>query len=160
MSGITSIWNNQLFWLAVGAILQGVAAIIAYSALRYSVTTFTKTLNVSNYTELDRVYFDLLQMAVENPRLIDPDAARSGDHERAYDTYAFMVWNVMESIYDRCHGDDELCETWYPVIDTEFQRHHKWFNDPRNHPKFKEPFRRFVDQRYGKHKQTEHSAAP
>jgi hypothetical protein len=159
VSIIAGLWRSETFWIAVGSILQGVGAIIAYSALRYSVTTFTKTLNISNYTELDRMYFDLLQMAVENPRLVDPDATRTGDHEKAYDTYAFMVWNVMESIYDRCHGDDDLCETWYPVIDTEFHRHHRWFDDPRNRPKFKERFRAFIRDRYAKHKHGEPHAA-
>lgn len=157
MGQLKELLSHDTFWIALGSILQGVAAIIAYSALRYSVTTFTKTLNVSNYTELDRMYFDLLQMAVENPHLIDPAAARDGKQQREYDTYAFMVWNVMESIYDRCHGDNELCETWYPVIDTEEQRHRRWFEDPRNRVKFKDRFCRFVDERYKKHKFQEHA---
>jgi hypothetical protein len=156
MTSWSHLFASETFWVAVGSILAGVGAIIAYSALRYSITTFTKTLSVSNYTELDQMYFDLLKMAVEDPHLIDPDAARDADQQRKYDTYAFMVWNVMESVYDRCHGDPELCETWYPAIDTEERRHRKWFDDPINRPKFKEAFRRFIDERYPKHERQMH----
>lgn len=108
---IGHVFPNPTLWVAIGAILQGVAAIIAFSALRYSMTTFSKSLTVSNYTELDRIYFDLLKTAVEKPHLIDPEAVRSGEQQREYNTYAFMVWNVCETIHDRCHGVEELCET-------------------------------------------------
>jgi hypothetical protein len=159
MSHLISIFSDSTFWIAVGSVLQGVAAIIAYSALRYSVTTFTKTLAVSNYTELDRMYFDLLKTAVEKPHLVNPEAVRNVDQQREYDTYAFMVWNVMESIYDRCHGDDELCETWYPAIDTEELRHGKWLDDPKNQTRFKHRFCRFIEKRYKKHKGHDHPSS-
>jgi hypothetical protein len=152
VTSVSHLFASETFWLAVGSILTGIGAVVAYSALRYSITTFTKTLSVSNYTELDKMYFDLLKMAVENPRLINPEAARDADQQREYDTYALMVWNVTESIYDRCHGDGELCKTWYPAIDTEEKKHRKWFDDPINRSKFKGRFCRFIDERYPKHK--------
>jgi len=145
---LVSIFSHETVWVAIAAILQGVAAIIAYSALRYSVTTFTKSLTVSNYSELDKMYFDLLKTAVEKPHLIDPNGARSRDQRREYDTYAFMVWNFLETIYDRCQDAAVLCVTWYPVIDAENCRHRKWFDDPENRPKFKQPFRDFIERNY------------
>jgi hypothetical protein len=148
MTFIHNLVHSPTFWTAVAALLQGAAAVIAYAALHYSLTTFTTSLQVSNYTELDRMYFDLLQMAVNHPHLADPDAKRTHDEQRSYETYAFMVWNVMESIYDRCHTDNELCETWYPVIDTEERRHRKWFDDPKNRAKFKDRFYNFICERY------------
>ena len=148
MSTFQDLLRSETFWIAAGSVLTGVGAIIAFSALRYSITTFTKTLQISNYTELDKMYFDLLQMAVNDPALIDPEALRDAGEQRKYDTYAFMVWNTMESIYDRCHADGELCETWYPVIDTEEKRHRRWFDDSMNRSKFKDSFCRFVDARY------------
>lgn len=145
---LVSIFSHETAWVAVGVILQGVAAIIAYSALRYSVITFTKSLTISNYGELDKMYFDLLKTAVEKPHLIDPNGARSRDQRREYDTYAFMVWNFLETIYDRCQDATELCVTWYPVVDAENRRHRAWFDDPENRPKFKQPFRDFIDRNY------------
>ncbi len=145
---LASIFSHETAWVAVGAILQGVAAIIAYFALRYSLTTFTKSLTESNYSELDRMYFDLLKTAVEKPHLIDPNGARSRDQRREYDTYAFMVWNFLETIYDRCQDATALCVTWYPVIDAENRRHRAWFDDPENRPKFKQPFRDFIERNY------------
>ena len=147
---ILDILSSPTLWLAIGTILQGVAAIIAFSALRYSMTTFSKSLTVSNYSEMDRMYFDLLKTAVEKPHLINPKAIRTGEQQREYDTYAFMVWNFLETIYDRCHGVEELCVTWYPVIDAENRRHRKWFDDPENRPKFKEGFHKFINERFPK----------
>lgn len=108
MSDLQDLLASGTFWTAVGSVLTGVGAVIAFSALCYCITTFTKTLQVSNYSDLDRMYFDLLQISVERPRLINPEALRDADQQQEYDTYAFMVWNVMESIYDRCHGDGEF----------------------------------------------------
>lgn len=156
MTYAMQLFSNSTFWVAVSSILQGVGAIIAFSALRYSVTTFTKSLNLSNYTELDRMYFDLLKTGIEKPHLIDPEVERSKAEQREYEAYAFMVWNVLESVYDRCHRDAVLCETWYPVIDTEEHRHGKWFYESRNQPKFKNSFRHFIDDRYKNQKHHGH----
>lgn len=135
-------------WLALSAVLQGIAAIIAFSALRYSMTVYKRTLSISNYTELDRMYFDLLRTAVDKPHLLDPGPEESAERQKEYDSYAFMVWNFLETIYDRCHGDRKLSETWYPVIDAENGRHRKWFDDPQNRPKFKQAFCDFIDTRH------------
>jgi hypothetical protein len=156
MKWLIESFYSVTFWTAFGAILQGAGAIIAYSALHYSITSFTTSLNTSSYTELDRMYFDVLRMAVERPHLIDPNAARNGERQREYDAYAYMVWNIMESIYDRCHGDSELCETWYPVIDAEERRHWRWFDDPKNQLKFKKRFGDFIHERYKKSRQHQH----
>jgi hypothetical protein len=58
-----------------------------------------------------------------------------------------MVWNFVETVYDRCQGwtKRRLRETWYPVIAAENERHRAWFDRPENRRKFKEPFRRFID---------------
>lgn len=147
---IAPLVSNPKLWVAIGVILQGVAAIVAISALRYSMTTFTKSLAVSNYSEMDRMYFELLKTAVEKPHLIDSEFVRSRNQQREYDTYAFMVWNFLETVYDRCQDATELCVTWYPVIDVESRRHREWFDDPENRPKFKKIFRDFIDERYPK----------
>ena len=153
MSLLIKIFSNTTFWIALSSILQGLAAIVAFSALRYSITTFTKSLNLSNYTELDRMYFDLLKTAIEKPHLIDPEATRSKEQQMEYDAYAFMVWNVLESVYDRCHANAELRETWYPVVDMEERRHGKWFYESGNQNKFKTRFRDFIVDRFKNRKQ-------
>jgi hypothetical protein len=61
-----------------------------------------------------------------------------------------MVWNFVETVYDRCQGWSRrrLRETWYPVIAAETAQHRAWFNRQENRRKFKEPFCRFIDAQY------------
>jgi hypothetical protein len=120
---------------------QGVLAI---AALAYSILTFRKSRHDSHYTELDSMYFEILRIALEKPHLIDPAASRSGDQALEYEAYAFMVWNFLEAIYDRCEHNNRLCCTWYPVIDTENRLHRAWFDRKTNEHRFKPAFRAFV----------------
>lgn len=133
-------------WAAFGVLAQGIASIMAIAALIYSMTSFTKSLRTSNYTELDSMYFELLRIALDKPHLINPAAAatRSEEQRLEYDTYAFMVWNFLETIVDRCERDTRLCSTWYPVIDVENRMHRGWFDRPENKHRFKDAFHRFI----------------
>jgi hypothetical protein len=134
-------------WVAVAAVLQGFAALAGLLAFFYSIVTFTQTLKASHYGELDHMYFDLLRTVIDRPHLLDAQAKRSPHQQIEYDAYAFMVWNFLEAIVDRCRGDKRLCETWYPVIVAEDALHRPWFDDVRNRPKFKPSFREFIIQR-------------
>jgi len=136
--------DYSTMWTALGAIAQGFASILAIVALIYSMTTFRKSLQISHYTELDSMYFELLKAALEKPHLNNPAATRSEDQKIEYDIYAFMVWNFLEAIYDRCEKNKRLCCTWYPVIDAENQKHREWFDHPDNKPKFKDDFHVFI----------------
>lgn len=131
-------------WAALGALAQGFAAIMAIAALIYSMTTFRRSLQTAHYTELDSMYFDLLKSALEKPHLLNPIVIRSDEQKIEYDIYAFMVWNFLEAIYDRCEHNTDLCCTWYPVIYVENLRHREWFDHPDNRPKFKDAFREFI----------------
>ena len=123
---------------------------MAVVALIYSLTTFRKSLQAAHYTELDKMYNGLLRTAIEKPHLVSTGIPRSKDQGAEYDIYAFMVWNFLEAIYDRCEADHGLRGTWYPVIDTEAQRHRAWFEQPENHDKFKPKFHAFVRKRFAK----------
>ena len=136
-------------WTALGALAQGFASIMAIGALIYSMTTFKRSLQTSHYTELDSMYFELLKTALGKPHLNNPTAAtRTDDQKKEYDIYAFMVWNFLEAIYDRCEQNERLCVTWYPVIDAENRKHRDWFNHPDNKHKFKDTFHEFINNRF------------
>ena len=64
-----------------------------------------------------------------------------------YDVYAFMVWNFIETIYDKCQNDRTLKETWGCIIIEEGQRHREWFLRAENKPKFKDRFHRYIMRR-------------
>jgi hypothetical protein len=136
--------DYSTMWAAIGALAQGFASIMAIAALIYTMTTFKKSLQTSHYTELDSMYFDLLKTALEKPHLTNPIATRSDDQKIEYDIYAFMVWNFLEAIYDRCEQNNQLCCTWYPVIYTENLKHREWFDHPDNKHKFKDAFHEFI----------------
>ena len=131
-------------WAALGAIAQGIASILAIAALLYSMTTFRRSLKTSHYTELDRMYFDLLKLAVEKSHLGNPKSSRTDEQKAEYEVYAYMVWNFLETIYDRCARDEHLCVTWYPVVDAENRLHREWFDRADNKHKFKQEFHDFI----------------
>ncbi|MDZ4081712.1 MAG: hypothetical protein U1E10_02155, partial [Bdellovibrionales bacterium] len=62
------------------------------------------------------------------------------------DLYAFMVWNFIETIVDRCQNNKALSETWSPIILVEAKKHYAWFVKPENKDKFKESFRNYVSE--------------
>ena len=123
-----------------------VLSLVTVLTLVFTVLSFKRTLRVSHYTEIDRMYFDLLRCALDRPYLIDTASARTEIQTKEYNLYAFMVWNFLESIYDRCERDKRLRVTWYPVIDAENRLHRAWFDCLDNRHKFKDEFRRFVER--------------
>jgi hypothetical protein len=96
------------------------------------------------------VYFELLKIGLERPALLAFPTAPDPAKAREYDAYAFMVWNFVETIFDRCQGRSRrrLRETWYPIIAAENAVHRAWFDQPENRSKFKERFIRFIDTHY------------
>lgn len=131
-------------WTAIGAMAQGTASILAIVALIYSMTTFRKSLQASHYTELDRMYFDLLRLGVEKPHLRNLQAERTADQQAEYESYAWMIYNFLETVNDRCAGNAGLCETWHAAVDAEDRLYGRWLDAPENHHKFKANFHAFV----------------
>ena len=140
----------MIAWTKASVIAQALGSVAIVLTLFYSVWSFTTTLRDAYYAELDRVYFELLKIGLERPALLafptSPDPAKA----REYDAYAFMVWNFVETIFDRCQGRSRrrLRETWYPIIAAENALHRAWFDQPENRSKFKERFVRFIDAHY------------
>jgi hypothetical protein len=141
---IVTAWNKaEVIATALGSI--GIVLTLFYSAW-----SFRTTLREGYYAELDRVYFELLKIGLERPYLrasLPPaDPARASE----YEAYAFMVWNFLETVVDRCDGTSHpsLAETWYPIIATESALHRAWFEAPENRRRFKERFCRFIEERY------------
>jgi len=140
----------MMTWSKAGVIAEALGSIGIVSTLFYSVWSFKTTLRDAYYAELDRVYFELLKIGLERPDLLSfpaaPDPAKAGQ----YGAYAFMVWNFVETIFDRCQGWSKrrLRETWYPIIAAENARHREWFELPENRRRFKQRFVRFIEAQY------------
>ena len=143
----------MLTWSKAGVISEALGSIGIICTLLYSVWSFTTTLRDAYYAELDRVYFELLKIGLERPELLSyptspasPDPAKAGQ----YGAYAFMVWNFLETIFDRCQGRSKrrLRETWFPIIAAENDLHRAWFDLPENRRRFKQRFVRFIESQY------------
>jgi hypothetical protein len=152
----------MMTWSKAGVIAEALGSIGIMCTLFYSVWSFTKTLRDAYYAELDRVYFELLKIGLEKPELLiyptsaasptsptsptSPDPAKAGQ----YGAYAFMVWNFLETIFDRCQGWSKrrLRETWFPIIAAENDLHRAWFELPENRRRFKQRFVQFIEAQY------------
>ena len=130
----------MMTWSKAGVIAEALGSIGIMFTLFYSVWSFTRTLRDAYYAELDRVYFELLKIGLERPELLaypaSPDPAKADQ----YGAYAFMVWNFLETIFDRCQGWSKrrLRETWFPIIAAENDLHRAWFELPENRRRFKQ----------------------
>ncbi|BCU67678.1 hypothetical protein HS7_11150 [Sulfolobales archaeon HS-7] len=127
-------------------VLSGFAAI-------FSIITFIKNERDVTYSDIDSAYMEVLKLGIEYPKFRDPAYTRNykvafkDPQERLqYETYAYIVWNLCETIYDR--NDKVLFETWEPVIIAENKLHRAWLEEPENHHKFKRRFLEFVRSKY------------
>ena len=142
--------NTQVVneWTKVQVIVEGLAAVGIILTLLYSLWSFTRSLRASYYAELDRMYFDLLQIAMERPYLLNFAEASNKQQQQEYEIYAFMIWNFLETVYDRCHQHKQLRDTWYPIISAENILHRKWFEEAVNRTRFKQAFVAFIEKQY------------
>jgi len=177
---LTANWDKAVTWvLAIGGFFQLRAWVTRFERSYEKVADIQKS---AFYSELDGMYSKLLQIAMEDPILRSPkpitdddealkrdydpypDYPTSTDHEKnekfirtlRYDAYAYMVWNFLETIHDRCEQYPELRDTWATIVDAENQLHRGWFlkqmRDSWNHKraggrdcgKFCESFQVFV----------------
>lgn len=139
-------------WTETGVVATALGSLGIVLTLFYSAYIFTTTLREGYYAELDRVYFELLRIGLERPYLRTPPPPADATRACEYDAYAFMVWNFLETVVDRCDStrNRTLRETWYPVVETECALHRNWFDVAENRRKFKARFCRFIDARYPK----------
>jgi hypothetical protein len=139
-------------WTRAGVIATALGSLGMVLTLLYSAYSFSTALREGYYAELDRIYFDLLKIGLERPYLRTPTPPTDAAKAREYDAYAFMVWNFLETIVDRCErgSNRALRETWYPVVANECALHRAWFDVPENRHKFKDRFCRFIEARYPK----------
>ena len=112
-----------------------------------------------HYAELDRLYFDLLKLAVEHPYLRNPGDIKGSEQRSRYEAYAYMAWNFIETVIDRldaqtawssadgpqgrnqANQDDlKLESTWQAAIIQEVEIHAAWLRTAGNIDKFKRGF--------------------
>jgi hypothetical protein len=98
--------------------------LIGVSSLLPNLRSIANTARSTHYSQLDTMYQQILSMALEKPHLRGSSNRAS---EPEYESYAFMVWNFLETVRDRCANDEDLKQTWAPVIAAEHAIHREWF---------------------------------
>jgi len=128
---------------------------ISLVSLVFSVRNSRKNDGKQNYLEQDKQYSKLLQIAITNPELRDYKTITQKFKENdkqfitRYNTYAYLVWNCMETMYDLSTREhlfnrkQVVDDTWLPVIIEENKIHHHWFQ--KNQRLFKKEFQEYIN---------------
>jgi hypothetical protein len=123
-------------------LVSGLAAAISFY-------TFLQLKRQRAYADIDSLYLEVLKIGMQFPRFRDPEYTQNyqscfekGVELQRYEIYAYISWNIIETIYDKKEG--EFFETWYPAIALENILHRRWFDNPENQAKYKEKFRGYI----------------
>jgi hypothetical protein len=121
------------------------AAILGAIALVLSIWVFKRTMDFQAYREMDSNYMEVLKQGIEHPDLRNKEITTNyknlkDDKRLQYETYAYMVWNICETVYDRKRVD----ETWLPAIKAEKDLHLTWLQQEENKCKFKQEFLQYI----------------
>ncbi len=122
--------------------------ILGIATLLWGLWSFKRELRFAHYTELDRLYLDIVALRIK-------EADTIGTKPTAAHDYALIVWNFIEAISDRCGADKVLLETWQPIIEREGKAHAAWFAANKSY--FKVRFQNWVEKAIP---ETRRSASP
>jgi len=126
-----------------------VAISISLIAFGFSIYNFNRSRSATYYQDLDKLYIELLKLGIANPDFATPSLTKDytkhfeGSKLIQYQLYAFMAWNICETIYDR-RDSEKFFGTWQCIIGVENNLHRAWFDSDDNDCKFKENFRNYV----------------
>ncbi|ERJ11912.1 GNAT family N-acetyltransferase [Haloplasma contractile] len=129
-----------------------VSAVIAFMSVGISLYLYRQSRRDTSYLDIDKHYLDLLKIGLDYPDLREYTKTSlfyklddEDDYKKRYNIYAYMCWNLVETIYDRQKdrkGQFKLSETWLPVMLEENRLHYTWYKH--NIRLFKAEFQRFV----------------
>jgi ribosomal protein S18 acetylase RimI-like enzyme len=126
--------------------------VLSIAAVAVSLYTLQKQTLEHSYSDIDKAYARILELAIATPALRDWQQTttyfRKPHHDAyriQYESYAYLCWNLIETIYDR-QADQRarlgVSATWLPVVIEESRLHYHWFC--RNTRLFKDEFHRFI----------------
>lgn len=133
-------------------IISLLSALFACISVIVTLFIYRQSRSDTSYLDVDKQYCELLQIGLSDPDL--RDYARTSQFYRLgaadtfrkkYNIYAYMCWNLVETIYDKqrdSKGRFRLSETWIPVMFEENRLHYTWFKH--NLRLFRPKFQKFV----------------
>lgn len=152
----------DLAGIVIGAIAIGVSLFAVF----FSHKAAKNRQRSAAYADLDSLYLDVLKIGMQYPDFRAKEKTCNYEDELKdrlieYETYAYLVWNVCETVYDQTEGKGENWKTWKPVIVEENSLHRQWFDDNtkwfdktdkadyKNPPKFKSAFVKRINEEFG-----------
>jgi hypothetical protein len=130
--------------------MDSLSTILAAAAIFLYIIFWYKDKTSNDYDVFDNLYLDLLKTGMEHPKFRDISKTVnyktefSEDELIQYEIYAFITWNFIETILDK--GDENLHITWLPAVKYEAALHIEWFKQPENQVKYKELFKKQVQE--------------
>lgn len=159
--------NLYGFFVGFATVLKWVVPVIAFL---WALMTYVLTRNAAVYANFDELYAKILEIALEYPEFRTPGVTAnylglSGSQRAAYETYAYLVFNVCETIADGLDlympprkqvlslvdwifgpvvpliADRKLLrKTWKPVLVAEKRLHRAWLSAQEGGVRFKREF--------------------
>lgn len=133
-------------------LISGSATFFALVSICISYYVYRTTRKDTSYLDIDKQYGELLKLGLNNPDLRDYGRTSmfyrldaNDIFKKKYNIYAYMCWNLVETIYDQQKdkkGHFNISDSWIPVIFEENRLHYTWFKH--NIRLFKPEFQRFV----------------
>jgi|GEM_PF-601397 len=127
---------------------------ISLAAITVSIRTARLQEDTHSYSDIDNIYAQILDNAIKYPDLRNMgritayrQLPEQDEFRLRYETYAFMCWNLVETIFDRTQDTSApfgISITWMPVVLEESRLHYEWFCH--NLRLFKKPFQDFVSK--------------
>jgi len=140
--------------MSIYTAITGLSVAFSLIAISVSIYTFRVQRTDTSYADIDQAYSNLLQIALMEPGFRNYERTAQyhkldGQEEfrLKYETYAYMVWNLLETIFNRQRargGRYHLSPTWVPVIIEENRLHYTWFKH--NLRLFKSGFQKIVTE--------------
>lgn len=132
------------------SVLAVITVIISITAIVVSFITYRKSTSMLMYHDLDSLYMEVLKLGMANPRFVNPSLTRNFkksfqyDEALQYDRFAFIVWNVCETIYDHQSSSRAISESWECIIKEELKLHESWIREDANRCRFKNGFLEYL----------------
>lgn len=135
-------------------IIAFVSALMAVFSLMASVIYSIRDRGKEDYFAIDDQYKDIIKEGIKNPSFRDPKMCcnydklkeKNRDYYLEYNGYAYLVWNLLKTIYDFSHDKKNkhfnFYEIWLPSILQENKLHYRWFRV--NKYLYSEEFQNFV----------------
>ncbi|MEK6567515.1 MAG: hypothetical protein AABZ27_02095 [Candidatus Omnitrophota bacterium] len=106
---------------------------ISLLALGISIWTWKSTHKVGRYEKADELLLEIHKIELEHPEFHNPEWCKQALNHNdlkirgSYDVFACIVWNFLETLYNRFGEKDLRKSAFYPAMKELSRQHREWF---------------------------------